>query len=155
MCKLRALSKSSPSDAGDDSVTELVFECDVDDNLSGDAQRGTSADIVGEEYLRAESFILVLGSCEAISLLQFVQFVFEGRDFLRFLDKLRLSFNRKLPLRFNDWVLGAEQPNGEHESDLVASNADGLLADWGIGLRRGEICSEEEEEEEWWLRATS
>lgn len=101
MCKLSALSKSSPRDTGDDSVTELVFECEVDDSLSGDAQRGTSADIVGDEYLRPVSFIWVKGSCEGISL-QLLQFVLEGRDFLRFFDKLRLSFNRKLPLRFND-----------------------------------------------------
>jgi hypothetical protein len=64
------------------------------------------------------------------------------------LDKLRLSFNRKLPLRFNDWVLGAEQPKGEHVSDLVASKADGLLVEIGGIPRRDEICSEEEEEEE-------
>lgn len=101
MCKLSALSKSSPSEAGDDSAIELVFEFEADDILSGDAQRGTSADIVGEEYLRPDSFILVIGSCKGMSL-QLLQFVLEGRDFLRFLDKLRLSFNRKLPLRFKD-----------------------------------------------------
>lgn len=102
--------------------------------------------MVGEEYLRPESFnFVIVSSC----CLQLLQFVLEGRDFLRFLDKLRLSFNRKLPLRFNDWVvLGEEQPKGEHESDLVASKADGLLVVTGGIPRLDEIGSEEEEEEE-------
>ena len=155
--KLSVDSKSSPRDAAHNSVKELVSECDVEDNRSGEACRGSPGrvlpGIVGEEFLCPDSFRFVMFS--SLVSLQWLQF-FDGRDFLRFLDKLRLSFNRKLPLRLKDCVLADEQPKGEHESDLVASKAEGLLVDWGRIPRRGEIWSEEEEEEEWWLReATS